>query len=94
MPTTEKNNSTSTGKKGGKKDFTNAVKRGIDNLIQDSTPVNNEENIEPLAKTSIQVPEALYMEFKMYYLIPKKINLKDFVKEAMQKALLEEKREK
>lgn len=71
-----------------KKDFTKTAKQGIDNLIKPTADTVNIET-ETYAKTSLEVPEALYLEFKGNYLIPKKITLKEFVKEAMEIALAE-----
>jgi len=68
-----------------KKSFTS----GIDNLITSTMPTKREElqREQKNTKTSLILPENLYLDFKIKYLVPQKITLKDFIIDEMKKKI-------
>lgn len=69
-----------------KKSFLKEAQTGIDSLITPTTQ-ELEQKPEKNTKTSLILPEDLYIEFRVKYLVPNKISLKEFIVNEMEKTL-------
>lgn len=72
-----------------KKDFRTTAQGGLDSLIKQTS--NEQPEIqEKDYKTSLILPESIYLKFKGSYLTPRKQSFKDFIVESMKAKLKEE----
>lgn len=65
------------------KNFKKEAKTGLDALIQPTVSDTPKIEKENTIKTSFEIEESLYIEFKLKYLIPNKMTLKDFIINSM-----------
>lgn len=72
-----------------KKTFRTSAQGGLDSLIKQTS--NEQPEIqEKDYKTSLILPESIYLKFKGSYLTPRKQSFKDFIVESMKAKLKEE----
>lgn len=72
-----------------KKDFRTTAQGGLDSLIKQTSNEQTEIQ-EKDYKTSLILPESIYLKFKGSYLTPRKQSFKDFIVESMKAKLKEE----
>lgn len=75
-----------------KKDFRTTAQGGLDSLIKQTSNEQPEQSEiqEKDYKTSLILPESIYLKFKGSYLTPRKQSFKDFIVESMKAKLKEE----